>query len=99
MIKGLLSLTLTIALTSATQLSEMFAQISEEQLTADTVLTPRCDRLNDCRNEKGFKDCSGNKECCSTCDRRADHKDAHEDKKSDPAFASKRNRKWRRKNK
>jgi hypothetical protein len=77
----------------------MFAQISEELKTLDTELTPHSDRLNDCSNEKGFKDCTSKKECWTTCDRRADDRDAHDNKKSDPALALKKNRKWRGKNK
>ena len=58
MIKRFLSLALTTALTSATQLSEMFAQISELPITVNTERTPHYNQLICHSNKLTIEDCA-----------------------------------------
>ena len=64
MIKHFLSLALTTALTSATQLSEMFAQISDELRIVDSELKPIDKQCIYNRNEHTIKDCTDKKHSC-----------------------------------
>ena len=64
MIKRFLSLALTTALTSATQLSEMFAQISDELTNVDSELKPLDKQCVYNRNEHTIKDCTDKKHYC-----------------------------------
>jgi hypothetical protein len=64
MIKHFLSLALTTALTSATQLSEMFAQISDELRIVDSELKPLDKQCVYNRNEHTIMDCTDKKHSC-----------------------------------
>ena len=64
MIKRFLSLALTTALTSATQLSEMFSQIRDEQTKVDSELKPHDKQCIYNRNEHIIKDCTDKKHSC-----------------------------------
>ena len=64
MIKRFLSLAFTTALTSATQLSEMFAKISDGLTNVDSELKPLDKQCIYNRNEHTIKDCTDKKHSC-----------------------------------